>query len=303
MPGRNDLDWDKLRVFHTVAQAGSFTHAGDELNLSQSAISRQISALEDDLSVPLFHRHARGLKLTEQGEVLFRTAHDVFDRLAATRMILADTRNKPTGELRVTTTVGFGSTWLTPRIKQFMELYPDIRPSIICEDRELDLAMREADVAIRLYEPTQPDLIKRRLVTVHYHIYASRDYLKTHGTPRTVEELARHPIVTYGSSAPQTLRHVNWLLVLAGKASGRRPEPILQVNNIYGLMLAVEAGVGIAGIPDYMAMEHPELVRILPEIEGPTVELFFVYAEEMRNTKRVQVFRDFLLGSLKDSAF
>ena len=108
------MDWDKLRIFHTVADAGSFTHAGHDLGLSQSAVSRQISALEQDLKVPLFHRHARGLILTEQGEVLYRTAHDVFAKLAATRTRLADSKDKPTGELRVTTTVGLGSVWLTP---------------------------------------------------------------------------------------------------------------------------------------------------------------------------------------------
>src|SRR5579875_248335 len=89
-PGGLSMDWDKLRVFHAVAEAGSFTHAGEVLNLSQSAVSRQISALEESLNVPLFHRHARGLILTEQGELLFRTVQDVMLKLDAVRSHLTD---------------------------------------------------------------------------------------------------------------------------------------------------------------------------------------------------------------------
>src|SRR3954451_16691666 len=144
------VDWDKLRIFHAVAEAGSFTHAGHELGLSQSAVSRQISALELDLNVPLFHRHARGLILTEQGEVLYRTAHDVFAKLAAAQTRLMDSKDKPTGELRITTTVGLGSVWLTPHLTEFTDLYPQIQVTLMLDDRELDLAMLEADVAIRL---------------------------------------------------------------------------------------------------------------------------------------------------------
>ncbi len=147
------MDWDKLRIFHAVAQAGSFTHAGEELHLSQSAVSRQVSALEDDLSIALFHRHARGLILTEQGELLYQTAQDVFSKLSTVQATLSDSRARPVGELRVTTTVGFGSTWLTPRIGEFLENYPEIEVSLICDDRELDLGMREADVAIRMAMP------------------------------------------------------------------------------------------------------------------------------------------------------
>lgn len=296
------MDWDKLRIFHAVAQAGSFTHAGEELALSQSAVSRQVSSLEDELGVSLFHRHARGLILTEQGELLYSTAHDVFGKLAIAKAMLADSKAKPSGDLRVTTTVGFGSTWLTPRIREFLELYPDISLSLICEDRELDLAMREADVAIRLSAPTQPDLVKRRLLTVHNHIYATREYIGRHGEPERVEDLDNHAIVVYGSEAPPSLRNVNWLLNFGAKPHTRR-RPVLQVNNIYGLLLAVESGLGIAALPDYMVHGNNSLTRVLPDIEGPSFDTYFVYPEELRNTKRIGVFRDFLISKVQDWTF
>jgi len=292
------MDWDKLRVFHAVAQAGSFTHAGETLNLSQSAVSRQISALEEELGVQLFHRHARGLILTEQGDILDRTAANIFDQLESVKASIADTKDQPEGDLRVTTTVGFGSTWLTPRIHRFIDGYPEIRVSIVCDDRELDLGMREADVAIRMSEPTQPDLIKKRLFTVHSHIYASPEYIEAHGAPQTLEELDQHQLIAYGDNAPSSLRNVNWL-----RTVGMRPHMIrdtkLQVNNIYGLLLSVESGLGIASLPDYMITEKNNLRRLLPEVQGPTFDTFFVYPEELRNTKRVTVFRDFLEGEVR----
>ncbi|MEO9167069.1 MAG: LysR family transcriptional regulator, partial [Aestuariivirga sp.] len=211
------MDWDKLRIFHAVAEAGSFTHAGHELLLSQSAVSRQVSALEADLKVPLFHRHARGLILTEQGEVLYRTANEVLGKLAEVKTRLMDSKEKPSGDLRITTTVGLGSVWLTPRIKEFMELYPDINVVLLLENRELDLSMREADVAIRLRRPLQPDLIQRKLFTVHHHVYASPDYLKKYGVPKSVDDLDKHKIMTFGETE-DFLTDLNWLATV-----GREP--------------------------------------------------------------------------------
>ena len=115
------MDWDKLKVFHAAAEAGSFTHAGEHLGLSQSAVSRQVSALETELGVSLFHRHARGLILTEQGDLLFRTAHEVFMKLEAARAKLTDSKERPNGELKVTTTAGIGLNWLTPRLGEFLD--------------------------------------------------------------------------------------------------------------------------------------------------------------------------------------
>ncbi len=292
------LDWDKLRIFHAVAEAGSLTHAGDALGLSQSAVSRQIGALESRLNATLFHRHARGLILTEQGELLYRTARDIFARLAVTEAMIADAKDKPSGELKVTTTVAYGTIWLAPRLKEFMDLYPDIRIEMVVDDRELDLSMREADVAIRMWKPTQADLIYRKLLTVHNHVYAAVDYVTRHGAPQTIEDLDKHHIIVYGEEAPAHFNNINWLLQVGDPATPR--EPILTVNNVYGVMQSVASGLGIAALPDYMVEGNPRIVRVMPNVAGPSFDTFLVYPEELRNTKRLAVFRDFLLRKVAD---
>jgi len=296
------MDWDKLRVFHAVAEAGSFTHAGDSLNLSQSAVSRQVSALEDSLHIPLFHRHARGLILTEQGEVLYRTVKDVFHRLSMAEALISESRERPSGPLKITTTVAFGTTWLTPRIKEFVELFPDVEVSLILSDGSLDLSMREADVAIRMAKPKQPDLVQRLLLTVQSHVYAAADYLSNKGTPETAEDLDQHAIILYGQDAPPPVASINWLMD-AGADPEHRRKPILRLNNLYGIYRAVHSGLGIAALPDYMVPETSSLIRILPELAGPSIEAYFVYPEELRQSKRVSVFRDFLLRKVAEGNF
>ena len=296
------MDWDKLRVFHAVAEAGSFTHAGEALNLSQSAVSRQISALEESLSLPLFHRHARGLILTEQGELLHKTAREIFSKLAMTEALLTESRDRPQGPLKITTVVAFGSIWLTPRIKEFLDIYPDIDVSLLLNDGELDLAMREADVAIWLVPPRQPDLVQRHLLSMRFNVYAAPDYIKRRGMPRSVEDLDNHNIIVYGDDPRITppFTDVNWLLeVGASPANPRRP--ILRVNNIYGIYRAVRSGLGIAALPEYMSNEADTLVHILPELTGPKLDAYFVYPEELRHSKRITVFRDFLLHKIQEN--
>jgi DNA-binding transcriptional LysR family regulator len=291
------MDWDKLKVFHAAAEAGSFTHAGEQLGLSQSAVSRQVSALEQELAVSLFHRHARGLILTEQGELLYRTAHDVFMKLEAARAKLTDSREKPNGELKVTTTPGIGIHWLTPRLGEFMDLFPDIRITLITTDEELDLAMREADVAIRLRQPTQPDLIQRKLFSVHSHAYASAEYLKRAGTPRTLDELDKHRIIQLGGqTAPMHLENRNWLTEVGRNGKGPR-QPRFLINNILGLLRACQRGLGVALLPDYLIEENSGLVQLFGEEEGPALHAFFVYPEELKSVARVQAFRDFLVSN------
>jgi DNA-binding transcriptional LysR family regulator len=289
------MDWDKLKVFHAAAEAGSFTHAGENLGLSQSAVSRQVSALEQELSVSLFHRHARGLILTEQGDLLYRTAHEVFMKLEAARAKLTDSRERPNGDLKVTTTVGIGVNWLTPRLGEFIDLYPDIRLCLIVTDEELDLAMREADVAIRLRQPTQPDLIQRKLFSVRFHAYASPDYLKRMGSPRSVEELDKHHILLLGGSVPIYLQNRNWLIEVGRDAKQPRT-PLLTTNNILGLLRACQKGLGIAMLPDYLVEGEGGLVQLFADADAIALDAYFVYPEELKSVARVQVFRDFLVS-------
>jgi DNA-binding transcriptional LysR family regulator len=296
------MDWDKLRIFHAAADAGSFTHAGEALGLSQSAVSRQVSALEHELKAPLFHRHARGLILTEQGELLYRTAHDVFMQLESVRTRLTDSREKPRGELKVTTTLALGTTWLTPRLREFVELYPDIHLQMILDDDELDLSMRQADVAIRLRQPVQPDLIMRKLFTVHFHVYASPEYLKRYGTPRSVEDLDKHRVITFGDPAPSYFRDINWL-EKAGRPDGDPRQAVLQVNTTHGMRRAVDAGIGIAVLPDYLIDQGSSLVLLLPEEEIPAFDTYLTYPEELKDTARINVFRDFLLAKARGWKF
>ena len=298
------LDWDKLRVFHAVAQAGSFTRAGDILNLSQSAISRQISALEDRLAVPLFHRHARGLILTEPGEALYETAHEISGKLAIAEAVIGESRDKPSGELKITTTVAFGSLWLMPRLSEYLELYPEINVMLLVDDQELDLSMREADVGIRMRPSTQSDLVQRRLIRMHHHLYASPSYFKKYGVPQTTGDLDKHRLIVWGTNVPSPVPEVNWLLHADCAAGVRRP--VLQVNSVQGLMTGVESGVGIASLPDYLAHEPCDsgmLTKILPDLEGPAYDIYFVYPEELRNTKRITTFRDFVIEKVAEWEF
>lgn len=289
------MDWDKLRIFHSAAEAGSFTHAGESLRMSQSAVSRQVSALEKELGVSLFHRHARGLVLTEQGEMLFRTASEVMNKLQTAESLLSDSTTKPAGDLRVTATVGLGSVWITQRLREFLELYPDIRVELILNDEPVDLSMRIADVAIWAREPSQGDLIRRPLFTMQTHCYASSQYIRKFGTPQSVADLDRHRIVSFGGNPAPHLSHINLLESLGRE--GRAPRiPAMRASAILALKYAIRSGIGIGMIPDYLTQEETDLVPVLPELALPKLPVYFVYPEELKTAKKVQVFRDFMVA-------
>ena len=206
------MDWDKLRIFHAAAAAGSFTHAGDNLHMSQSAVSRQVSALEKDLKVSLFHRHARGLVLTEQGDLLFNTVSDVIAKLQTAEMLLTDTTTKPSGYIRISAPVGLGSVWMTKRIREFIDLYPEIRVELMLDDEQIDIAMRAGDVAIWTREPDQPDLIRRPLFNAKVRALASAQYIRRFGLPETLADLDNgHRIISYSGQPSQHLPAISWL--------------------------------------------------------------------------------------------
>ena len=293
------MDWDKLKVFHAVAEAGNFTKATYVLNLSQSAISRQIQSLEQELKTQLFERHARGLSLTENGEYLFKTAHEVISKLKDVESTLIDKKNKPSGKLTVTTVVSFGTTWLTPRIQEFMKLNPEIEIELIFDDKELDLSTRQADIGIWMRRPKQLNYIQKKLIDINYHIYGSAKYLEQYGHPKNVNDLNKHKFISYGRGAPSPAFNPDWALKLGMKDNKKR-KPAMKVNSVYGLLLAVQSGVGLAALPAYISSLVPNIIRVLPQVEGPKTEAHFVYPQSLKNTARVTAFRNFLFSKIGD---
>ena len=296
------MDWNKLKIFHAVAEAGSFTSSTVNLNLSQSAISRQIQSLEHDLKVKLFERHARGLTLTENGEYLFKTAHEVISKLKEVETTLSDKKDKPSGKLTVTTFVSFGTTWLTPRIQEFMQLNPEIEVELIFDDKELDLSTRQADIGIWARRPKQLNYIQKKLIDINYHIYGSPKYLEKNGYPKIINDLNKHKFISFGKGTPSPVFNPEWALKLGMKDNKKR-KSCMKVNSVYGLLLAVQSGVGLAALPDYLTVKQPDIVKVLPKVEGPITEAHFVYPESLRNVARVQAFRNFLYSKISEWKF
>lgn len=289
-----EMDWDKLRIFHAVADAGSLTHAGDTLHLSQSAVSRQVRALEESLNTTLFHRHARGLILTEQGELLFDATRAMAKRLDAAAARIRDSEEEVFGELRVTTTTGFGSLWLAPRLPALYEKYPDLKIDLMLEERVLDLPMREADVAIRMKEPSQADLIRKRLMSVRMLLYASPEYVERNGAPESIEDISKHRLICQNPNSAQVGAGAN----LVQHLMTYDVHSTLTVNNYFGVLQAVINHLGIGVLPNYLLQDFPNLVRVLPDVQSVEVPVFLAYPEELRHSKRISAFRDFVQDEL-----
>lgn len=294
------LDWDKLKTFHAAAEMGSLTAAAERLRISQSAVSRQITSLEQSLSTPLFHRHARGLTLTEQGRILYGAADDIAHKAALAVATVKDSRDKPQGTLRVSTPISLGANWLTSVLPEFLKAYPLINVELYLEDEEHDLAAFDVDCALRPWPSTQGDVIERKLGSISQSLYASQSYLAKKSAPFHAKDLDNHDIVAFGNLKPGRLNSANWALTVGLEPDEPRRKPILAVNNLHGIMRAAEAGIGIVGIPDYMVAMSRRLVRVLPQVSGTPFDVYFVYPSAMRGSVRAKVFRDFLVRVSKD---
>lgn len=298
-PGIN-LDWEKLRLFDVVADAGSFTEAARRLHMSQPALSRQIAALEESLGAKLFHRHARGLAMTHEGEQLRSATADMHERIDRAAQAIDASRDRPTGAIRLTTTVSFGSTWLARQLGDFLDLYPDISVHLMLTDADLDLAKREADVAIRFHRPFQSELMQRPLANIRHYLVASPEYLARHGEPKSVADLEQHRLIAYGDAAPDYLKGINWILELGHEGHPRAAA--LTINNSHGVLQAVESGAGIAALPSYLIRSSGRVRVVLPQVEGPVFRTFFTYPSELRRSLRIAALRDFLIDRMTSQA-
>lgn len=289
------MDWDKLRVFHAVAEVNSLTNAGVSLGLSQSAVSRQISSLEKSLNIKLFNRHARGLILTSEGEILYKTTRNIFSLLHTVQTKISDTKHAVKGTLKIATTTAVGTVWLPPRLNTFFSAHPDLNAQFILTDGEVDFTMREADLALRFGKSKNPPpgMIHQHLFNVNLKAYGAKSYFKKYGTPKTVDELSNHKLLIYGGGAAAPTDHVNMLLHLGAKLHEIR-EPFIQLPSAFGLLECARSGMGIALLADYIARDYDDLIPLFPDISHPVSEMIMVYPKELVGTKRIEAFLDFI---------
>lgn len=293
------MDWDKVKTFAAAAETGSVTHAAERLGISQSAVSRQLAALEEEIGAPLFQRHARGLLLTGPGQILLQHAQEMSSVAALAEARLKDAADRPMGELRVTAPAAFGLSWLTPKVAAFTELYPDMRLTLLLDDRQYDLLTLEAECAIRLWPGTHAELVQRKLADMPVGLYASRGYLARFGEPIAVKDLDRHHIVGFHADIANPMRELDWALLLGREGAAPRT-PCVAVNHVYGVYKAVEAGAGIGRLPKYMVRNNPELIQVLADADLPDFALYFLYPLNLKRSRRIAAFRDFLTEALRE---
>lgn len=289
------MNWQRLKVFHQVARVGSFTNAATQMNISQSSLSRTIMQLEHELKTRLFHRLPHGLELTPQGQSLYTVTTRMFYEAEAVENLFTQEKNNPEGLLRIITTTSLASMWLPYYALGFHEKYPDMRLVITGNDDNLDLNLRQADVSIRTFISHQPDLIQNYLITFTPKFFASRDYLKKHGEPKTIEELDNHRLLTYADYHIHPYGNsLHWILN-AGRTTDTLRKPFLRVNTGPGLLKMAEQGVGILAMSDqYPAVQESSLVPILQGYEGPGTKLYYSYPKQMKGFKRIEVLNAYL---------
>jgi len=290
------MKWDRLRLFNIVAQTRNITEASYILQMSQSALSRQMKALEHELGVKLFLRNSDGISLTKAGNRLYSSVQVLASDISKTHNQLLEDMDVPSGRLNVTATNAFGALWVAPRMSKFKIAYPEISVALSLRDSEPRVTNFNSDVEVRMTPSSSQDDVQIKLADCRYKIFASKDYLKVNKKKKTTNELDDHKIISYGEDAqPPIDRHrLNWLLTI-GKENKRPRKPILEVSSIYGIAKATEVGMGIASLPDWMEFEMIELIEILPQLEGPKMSISLCYNYELRNDSRIKAFKDFML--------
>lgn len=270
-------DWDDLRYFLAIARTGSFTKAAAVLSTTQSTVGRRLHGLERRLGAKLFDRRYDGMRITPVGrEVLGRV--EAMERLAVeAERTLVGTDQELDGVVRIAATEGIGSYWLAPRLGEFQDRYPRVIVDILTGNEVLDLASRQADLAIRLAKPTDPKLVGVQVGVMRFGMFCAQSYIDQHGTPASLEEIATgHRLVDQPSYGVLSA----WSNFLA-----TRPTVVFRSNSSVAFTHAIAAGRGIGLLPLFSRFTAPGLVR-LPVVFESSLPIWLVsHLETNRNAK------------------
>ncbi len=281
------MDLELLKKFAIVAEEGSLTEAAKRLNTSQSALSRAMDLFEYRLRTDLFIRHARGVDLMTQGETLFQHAKKIILENEIFLKSFLEDENKITGDLNIVAFPYLGAEWLIHILKDFLELYPDINIKIHIDSDNVNPL--NFDVGIGSFIHNQPHLVQKELFPAHSYFFASPEYLEKYGIPRQAEDLDQHRLVTYkGQETYTSHRSIN-LLFNTGKTPYNAPrKPYFVVNSLSGMLNAALHGYGIAELPIFSAISHPELKLVLPKVKGKNLPVYFIFPTNRRKSKKIK---------------
>lgn len=287
------MEWDDLRFVLAVRRAGSALRAAHELRVNQTTVTRRIAQLETALGVDLFDRRQAGYIATETGERVARVAEQIEALVADVATSVAADQRALTGAVRVTTSEAMANRLIAPCLAAFQRQHPGIHIQLITDDRRLDIARGEADVALRASpQPQGGGIVIRRMPSSAWAVYCSRDYAREHGVPSCREEIGRHAIV--GMEGPMAqIPGPLWLDAAAPGATIR-----FRSNSLTNLVSQLRAGLGIATLPCLVGDLEPDLLRCFappPELDH---EIWLVVREELRAVPHVRVFADFLASHL-----
>ncbi|MGZ3422276.1 MAG: LysR family transcriptional regulator [Polyangiales bacterium] len=287
--------WRDFEVLLAVHRSGSHRAAARTLGVDPTTVGRRLAALDEAMRARMFDRTPQGLVLTAAGKAVLPRAERVEAEMVAAARELEGADARVAGSVRVTASDGFVQYVLVPALPTLRREQPALEIELRVDTKVLDLSRREADVAVRLSKPSEPSLVARRLGTMELGLYASRSYIDAHGAPRSTRDLASHAFVGFDASFDK-LPQQRWL---------RRTVPelryALRANLTTTLVAACAAGLGLALLPTFVAPHEPQLVRVLPKIEGPEREIWAVSHVDLRKNARVSLTTSWLLRLLTSS--
>lgn len=293
------MDFSKLKHFYYVAKERSMTGAAKVLNIDHSALSRSIQYLEHATKTKLFIREPRGVKLTHEGHKLFEFAQRFIHEAEVVTKMLSDNAQEAQGDLTIVTTPHMGSSWLMQYLHGYLEENPKLNISIVGRMERIDVT--EADVAICPYIPHHPNLVQRHLKSFRMGLWASPDYLKKHGELTKIKDLDNHRIVAYGENIISPYGNCCWILEVGSTPPYTR-KPYLKVNNLEGLVNAAKMGIGIAELcGDWPSVKESNLINLLPDIDSPVIDLYYIYKKSLSKSKRITSLGDYLEKLLKQT--
>ncbi len=288
------MDWNALKVFLAIADSGSLTAAARKLKISQPTLSRKLTNLEESLDSQLFQRLPRGLVLTEAGESIMHSVRNMGDQVLDVEKKLTGQNLRLEGNVRLTTTEYIGSFWITEDMQGFRKLYPGISVNLQVDMQVINLVRREADIAVRLGRPEQPDLIAKKIGSFFNYLAASKSYLEQYGRPESLEDLKDHYAVGYSmemsvnSGVHKLFSHFH------------KENILFSSNSLYSIYEAVNKGLGIGMMPDIAADMFPDIEFILPDQHKMELEVWLVTHADIQHNARIRALFDYLATSLSE---